>query len=255
VVIANRIHRLKWWVTPFFRFLLTRINGSHPRTRISHPQFLVNENLRVLVEKKFITSCQLNKSQNILDVGCGLKPYRYNLPKASWFGIDIYDGPEVDLVINGSDKWQISDCEFDAVLCTEVLEHATDPIHVINEIRRVLKPGGVALISTPFIYGIHGEPHDFRRYTHFGLIRDCEDFVVVEAGLLGGIGSVTVININNWISLKLARRFSLQILLTPLFLIHCIAFNVLGKIFDHVDTTGSFGTNSWILITKNEPVG
>jgi SAM-dependent methyltransferase len=241
-------------VTPFFRSLLTLINGTHPRTRISHPQFLVNENLRLLVEKKFIGNCRLNESQNILDVGCGLKPYRYNLPKASWFGIDIYDGPEVDLVINGADNWKISDCEFDAVLCTEVLEHAINPALVIDEIWRVLKPGGVALITTPFIYGIHGEPNDFRRYTHLGLIRDCDGFVVMAAGLLGGIGSSTVININNWISSILSRRFSLQILLMPLFLIHCIVVNSAGRVFDNLDKTGGFGTNAWVLISKMQSV-
>jgi SAM-dependent methyltransferase len=233
-----------------FRSFYNYLVGVHPRTRISHPQYLVNENLRGIVERNFIFNCKVNKYSNVLDVGCGLKPYSYILPEARWFGIDVYDGPKVDLVIDGTNKWDIPNDEFDAVLCTEVLEHAISPQLVIQEIWRVLKPGGFAIVTTPFIYGIHGEPDDFRRYTPYGLIIECRAFEVVESGLLGGIGSSIVININNWISLKISKLFVLNFLLIPIFLLHCILINIVGKVFDRLDNTSSFGTNSWVLLKK-----
>ncbi len=105
----------------------------------------------------------------MLDVGCGLKPYQYTLPKISWFGFDISDGPKAD------------------------------PDFVLHEIQRMKKSGAVALISIQFIYGVHWALNEYRRYTNYGLIHNCYGFKVVDSGLLGGIGSASVINLNNWV--------------------------------------------------------
>jgi SAM-dependent methyltransferase len=57
----------------------------------------------------------------------------------------------------------------DAVLCTEVLEHAIDPELLIGEIFRILRRGGRVCVTVPFIWGLHELPYDFRRFTPFGL--------------------------------------------------------------------------------------
>lgn len=62
-----------------------------------------------------------------------------------------------------------ADNVFDAIACFEVLEHLEDPQKAIDEARRVLKPGGLYVISVPFVYPLHDRPADFRRYTPFGL--------------------------------------------------------------------------------------
>ena len=54
---------------------------------------------------------------------------------------------------------------FDTVLCSEVLEHVPDPARVIAEMFRVLRPGGQAVITTPFLYRVHGDPDDYWRFT------------------------------------------------------------------------------------------
>lgn len=57
---------------------------------------------------------------------------------------------------------------FDVVICSELLEHVQDPRAVLREVFRVLRTGGRLLITVPFLYRIHGDPHDFGRYTdHF----------------------------------------------------------------------------------------
>jgi len=57
-----------------------------------------------------------------------------------------------------------SEC-FDAVVCSELLEHVDDPKAVLREMYRVLKPTGVCLISVPFLFHIHADPCDYGRYT------------------------------------------------------------------------------------------
>lgn len=68
---------------------------------------------------------------------------------------------------------------FDGVFCLEVLEHVPEPAKVMQEIARVLKHGGRAWISMPFLYPLHDAPFDFQRYTVFGLRRAAE-----QAGLV-----------------------------------------------------------------------
>lgn len=62
----------------------------------------------------------------------------------------------------------LSDSSVDGVLCLEVLEHVNGPEQVLAEIARVLVPGGVAMLSMPFLYPVHDAPHDFQRWTAHG---------------------------------------------------------------------------------------
>lgn len=55
---------------------------------------------------------------------------------------------------------------FDSIICAELLEHVPDPRLVLQEVYRILKPGGVLLITVPFLYHIHADPYDYGRYTN-----------------------------------------------------------------------------------------
>lgn len=60
-----------------------------------------------------------------------------------------------------------SDEIFDVVICAELLEHVQYPPDVLYEAFRVLRKNGILLICVPFLYQIHGDPHDFGRYTDY----------------------------------------------------------------------------------------
>lgn len=60
-----------------------------------------------------------------------------------------------------------ADGTFDAVICGELLEHVPDPLHILQGVYRALKPGGVVLISVPFLFPMHSQPNDYARYTNF----------------------------------------------------------------------------------------
>ena len=56
---------------------------------------------------------------------------------------------------------------FDVVICSELLEHVSEPVIVLREIYRVLRENGVVLICVPFLHRIHGDPYDYGRYTDY----------------------------------------------------------------------------------------
>jgi len=82
--------------------------------------------------------------------------------------IDIDSDRKPDMVMDVTNM-TFSSGQFDAIYMMEVLEHVKDPVAALGEVRRVLKPGGRLVLSTPFVFGIHEEPWDFWRFTRYGL--------------------------------------------------------------------------------------
>lgn len=125
----------------------------------------------------------------LLDSGCGNQPFR------DWYAplvdeiicLDAAPLPGVD-VIGFADQLPFADQSFDTLLVTEVLEHVGDAELAVAEIRRVLRPGGHAIITIPYLYPTHEAPYDFRRFTHFGLrgILERHDLEVVTIDAKGG---------------------------------------------------------------------
>lgn len=106
----------------------------------------------------------------VLDVGCGEKPYYplFAAAAAEYVGADAIPGPLVDRVCP-LEALAFPDASFDLVLCTQVLEHVRLPEEALAEIRRVLRPGGHAFVTTHGTYPYHPHPNDYWRWTQQGL--------------------------------------------------------------------------------------
>lgn len=109
----------------------------------------------------------------VIDVGCGEQPYRPCLRGFKHYvGFDSIDAPD-----RGGNPDVLGDAlalpfapgSADAILCTEVIEHVTDPAVMLSEFARVLVPGGSVVLTSPFTWHLHDEPHDYWRFTEFGL--------------------------------------------------------------------------------------
>ena len=109
----------------------------------------------------------------VLDVGCGQKPYRAYIPAVNYIGLEI-DTPrsratgQADAYFDGR-LFPFPSGSFDAVLCSQVFEHVFSPAEFLLEINRVLRPGGCLVLTVPFVWDEHEQPHDFARYSSFGL--------------------------------------------------------------------------------------
>jgi len=58
---------------------------------------------------------------------------------------------------------------FDAVWIQAVLEHVLDPVRVVAEIHRVLRPGGLVYSEIPFMQEVHEGAYDFTRFRLSGM--------------------------------------------------------------------------------------
>ena len=130
----------------------------------------------------------------LIDLGCGTAPFWPALaPRVELYhGMDLW--PRSDKTTFAGDiqtLGMVRDASYDTAVCIEVLEHVPDPFAAVAAIRRVLKPGGVVVISVPHLSRLHEVPHDYYRYTEYGLraLLERAGLEVVELRVKGGLFS------------------------------------------------------------------
>lgn len=136
----------------------------------------------VNLEARFI-----RPDQRILVVGSGRTG---PLERPGVTNIDLHPYRAVS-VVTDVQHLGFKENSFQAVICHQVLEHVPDSRAAIEEILRVLKPTGLAVITVPFYFPFHASPHDFRRWTLPGLRASFSRFQEVEAGMY--LGPVTAV--------------------------------------------------------------
>jgi len=187
---------------------------------------------------------QLPARASLLDVGCGSSPYLEWLPQdATYTGLDLEGVAGPELTFKPGEPWNVPRDEFDAVLCTQVLEHVADLDQIIGEIAKCLKPGGTLIVAVPFIYQEHGTPNDFRRFSQYGL-REllAPRFEVTCVRLQGGIGTSICLLLLNWLELLQSRNTMMRIirfLAFPLWILLCLIVNLIGTLLDLADRGSS----------------
>ncbi len=194
---------------------------------------------------------------NLLDLGCGTKPYKTLSGEngARWIGLDYKNTPSgrsaADVFGSALDL-PFGTGTFDTILSTQVLEHVPRPHALIREAHRVLKPGGHLVLTAPQTNPLHEEPSDYFRYTCHGLRSLAEQvgFRVVHIRPLGGaiatVGQLVVWHCN-WIRRVPGIGPTLQKLLNA-----CLAWAVLK--LDRLSPAYGGGamkdTLNWLLVAR-----
>jgi ubiquinone/menaquinone biosynthesis C-methylase UbiE len=123
-----------------------------------------------------------------LDIGGGTSKYREIIRRSvgEYLVADLYQTQGVDF-IEDARHLSFEAASFDTVLSFQLLEHVDDVAAAVSEMYRVLKPGGYAIVTMPFLFPQHGDPSDFHRFTvdaaKFHFVRS--GFRVVESGSQG----------------------------------------------------------------------
>ena len=104
---------------------------------------------------------------------------------------DVYASPNTCLLADAH-LLPFRNEAFDGVWITAVLEHVLEPHVVVEQIYRVLKPGGLVYAETPFMQQVHEGPHDFTRFTRSGHRWLFRKFDQIDTGVMGGPASALV---------------------------------------------------------------
>jgi SAM-dependent methyltransferase len=116
----------------------------------------------------------------LLDIGCGNKPYEsmFKGRVTSYTGCDVVQSSQerVDILCAAT-AIPAPDASFNTILCTQVIEHVADHRALLHEAYRLLAPDGVLILSGPLYWPLHEEPHDYFRFTEYGL-----SYLLAKAG-------------------------------------------------------------------------
>jgi SAM-dependent methyltransferase len=110
----------------------------------------------------------------VLDAGAGEGGHRSCFAQQRYYGLDLgvgdaaWDYSHLD-VLGDLEHMPFAEAAFDAAINVVTLEHVREPARVIEEIGRVLRPGGRLLLIAPHEWEEHQQPHDYFRYTRYGL--------------------------------------------------------------------------------------
>ena len=115
-----------------------------------------------------------------LDVNGSIRKVVEPLGPASYIGVDIQEGPGVDRVCKVEDLINVFGLgRFDIVICTELLEHVPDWAYAVHNLKQIMKPGGMLLITTRSLgCTYHGYPFDFWRYGSSDMQRIFSDLTI-----------------------------------------------------------------------------
>lgn len=114
----------------------------------------------------------------VVDLGCGSKPYR-PLFAGPYLGVDMTSSHGEPDALGTAEQTPFASGCAETVLSTQQLEHVSDPRLVLDEARRLLKPGGTLLLSTHGVWPYHPDPADRWRWTEEGLCAE-----VARSGLV-----------------------------------------------------------------------
>ena len=83
--------------------------------------------------------------------------------------------PHIDVFVDLNElPLPFDDSSADTLLLSDVLEHVMHPWELMEEVTRILRPGGVLLLNVPFYYPLHSIPYDYHRFTEFALRAMCD---------------------------------------------------------------------------------
>jgi len=166
----------------------------------------------------------------MLDFGCGGQPYKtlFGSRVTRYIGADVAASRDIhlDIEMPKDGTVPLADDSVDTILSTQTLEHVYDFQFYVRECHRLLKPGGILIITVPMQWRVHEVPYDFWRFTRYGVseLMTRNDFAVISITPCGGAwalvgqivnshlaahqrGSRLIYRFINRLALSLDRRF------------------------------------------------
>ena len=143
--------RPRWGDQPFAPDLVARMRHTRRHPRPTQFDYL---HVRHLVDDLAAALRRVSvRAEDVLDVFCGTRPYDDLLPPSARItALDIPGNPYGVADVVSAEFLPFPEESFDLVLCVEGFHYVPDPHEAVAAIRRILRPGGYALISVPLVW-------------------------------------------------------------------------------------------------------
>ena len=178
------------WAPSKFVFHRGHLRATRDTRELNVASRLIAD-LTARLYEEYIPACCRGK---LIDLGCGKVPF-FEAYRGYFDSVTCVDWPGsahgsqfIDVAHDLTKPLPFPDQEFDTVLLSDVLEHIPEPQQLCNEMARILRPGGVCLMNTPFFYWLHEIPNDYYRFTEFAIRKLLENasFEIVVVKATGG---------------------------------------------------------------------
>lgn len=187
----------------------------------------------------------------VLDLGAGKLAWRRLLRRycARYVSSDLTrEHSDLDIVFDATKTYPFESGSFDTIFCHSVLEHCREPWDAFSEMWRVLTPGGVAIVSVPFVFYLHGQPYDYYRFTRYGLeyLAERAGFEVQEIVVDGSMGHL-ILNVPSVVMSSLLSAVGLGSLVPTATRFWLFFARGLGG---RLDRDGLFAMNHIVVLRK-----
>jgi SAM-dependent methyltransferase len=173
---------------------------------------------------------------DVLDVYCGTRPYDDLLPEGSRIvGLDIDNRFGVADVVT-KEFLPFPDGSFDVVLCTQAFHYILEPAAAIQEIRRVLRPGGTVLVSVPVVweYDRRNPEYHYTEPNLRKLFAGWDEIRIVESGGWGVSWAAVTGSLFHHVEEAIASRRPWGAVAWPLFPVLYLGINAVGMLLEAI---------------------
>lgn len=160
-----------------------------PGAKIDSPHYIS----LVLIDRWLREVALCEASGVMLDYGCGGQPYRelFSSKVTRYIGADVAaaQGVQLDLEIVPGMQLPLPDGSVDTLLSTQTLEHVQDVNFYLSECGRLVRQGGVVILTAPMQWRHHEVPYDYLRFTKYGVrtLLEQHGFEVKSISPCGGV--------------------------------------------------------------------
>lgn len=197
----------------------------------------------------------------LYDLGCGEAPFRdFFLRYARhYIGVDwagSYHDTKADIAADLNKPLPIESGVADTVVSLSVMEHLCEPQVMLNEAYRILRPDGMMIMQVPWQWWIHEAPHDYFRYTPYGLryLLEKAGFTDIQIEAQCGFFTTWIVKFNYFSNRaiqgpKVVRR-AIKLFLVPFWYVG----QVLAPYLDKLDKDWELETQGYFVLAKKPSI-
>ena len=195
----------------------------------------------------------------LYDLGAGESPYKefFLLYADSYVAVDwsgSFHDTKADIVANLNEPLPIDSEVADTVVSLSVLEHLCEPQLMLSEAFRILRKDGSIVLQVPWQWQIHEEPHDYFRFTPYGLeyLFKRAGFVDIHIAPQAGFFTTIILKLNYFSRRLIRGPRIIRFLLRALFSVFWYVGQKLAPLLDKLDRNWEAETCGY-FVTARKP--